>query len=118
MDRCRPDPSAHRGRSGGGEPLLDRAPRLRLGAPLRGGDLPGRPLARPAAPACVPLAAAAITGLLFALVHPQGWSLIPVLATMGAILCLLRLWRGTLLAPIAAHALHNGILMALLSLVF
>lgn len=58
-----------------------------------------------------------VTGLLFALAHPQGIAALPTLTALGALFALLRHWRGTLVAPIAAHALHNGMLVGLLHLV-
>lgn len=49
-------------------------------------------------------------GILFAAVHPQGWSAIPALGAVGMVLALLREWRGSLIAPMTAHALNNGTL--------
>ena len=40
-----------------------------------------------------------IVGLLFALVHPQGWTAIPVLGSIGAVLASVREWRGSLIGP-------------------
>ena len=57
------------------------------------------------------------TGFVFAAIHPQGIFAIPVLTSVGFVLCLLREWRGTLLAPIAAHALNNGFILSVLLLV-
>jgi membrane protease YdiL (CAAX protease family) len=59
---------------------------------------------------------ALISGLIFAAIHPQGWTLIPVLAGIGAVLAIIRQWRGTLISSITAHALHNGILVTLMIL--
>lgn len=56
---------------------------------------------------------AIISGLIFAAVHPQGWTVIPVLASIGAVLAIIRQWRDSLIPSIAAHALHNGILITL-----
>jgi membrane protease YdiL (CAAX protease family) len=53
------------------------------------------------------LAAAALVGLVFAFVHPQGLAGIPVLMAIGGWFGLLREWRGTLVPSIAAHAAHN-----------
>jgi membrane protease YdiL (CAAX protease family) len=50
---------------------------------------------------------ALLTSFLFAAVHPQGWTTIPLLASIGIVLSLLREWRLTLLAPMTAHALNN-----------
>ena len=55
-----------------------------------------------------PLLAALIQGLLFAAVHPQGVAAIPVLAALGIVFALIREWRGSLVAPMAAHAVHNA----------
>ncbi|MEE8587292.1 MAG: CPBP family intramembrane glutamic endopeptidase [Acidobacteriota bacterium] len=46
-------------------------------------------------------------GLVFALVHPQGLAALPVLASVGFVLCMIREWRGSLIACSTAHALHN-----------
>lgn len=48
------------------------------------------------------------TGLLFALIHPQGWMAVPVLGMIGFTLCAIRQWRGSIIAPMTAHALNNG----------
>jgi len=50
---------------------------------------------------------ALVTSFLFAAIHPQGWTTIPLLASIGIVLSLLREWRLTLLAPMTAHALNN-----------
>jgi len=57
--------------------------------------------------------AATFVGLLFAAIHPQGWAGIPVLAAIGFNLAVLRQWRGSIIAPIAAHALNNGTALTL-----
>jgi membrane protease YdiL (CAAX protease family) len=48
-----------------------------------------------------------IVGLLFAIIHPQGWIAVPLLATVGFILSAIREWRGSIIASISAHALNN-----------
>jgi membrane protease YdiL (CAAX protease family) len=60
--------------------------------------------------------AAAISGVIFAAVHPQGWAVVPALAAIGAVLALVRQWRGSLVASITAHALHNGMLVTVMVL--
>jgi membrane protease YdiL (CAAX protease family) len=54
------------------------------------------------------IAAAIIVGVIFASIHPQGWAGIPVLSAIGFNLAVLRQWRGSIIAPIVAHALNNG----------
>ncbi|TVQ81490.1 MAG: CPBP family intramembrane metalloprotease [Phycisphaeraceae bacterium] len=56
---------------------------------------------------------ALVTGFLFAAIHPQGWTFVPVLMALGINFAILRAWRGTLVAPITAHALHNGAILTL-----
>ena len=56
------------------------------------------------------------TGVLFAAVHPQGWTAIPALGAIGLVMALLREWRGSLIAPITAHALNNGTLFLIMIL--
>lgn len=56
------------------------------------------------------------SGLIFAAVHPQGWMAIPALTGMGFGFALIREWRGTLIASMTAHGLHNGILITTLLL--
>lgn len=58
-----------------------------------------------------------IVGVIFAAIHPQGWTFIPVLASIGFVLASLREWRGSLLAPITAHALNNFVMISLMMLV-
>jgi len=48
---------------------------------------------------------------LFAIIHPQGIIAVPALMSLAVTFALLREWRGSLVAPITAHALHNGALM-------
>jgi membrane protease YdiL (CAAX protease family) len=57
-----------------------------------------------------------ITGLIFAALHPQGWIAIPALAVIGFNLSVIREWRGSIIAPITAHALSNGSVVLILIL--
>lgn len=54
-------------------------------------------------------------GLAFAAIHPQGIAGIPFLATLALALALTREWRGSIIASVTLHAVHNG--LALLGLV-
>jgi membrane protease YdiL (CAAX protease family) len=53
--------------------------------------------------------AALLSGLLFAAVHPQGLLAVPLLAAVAWPMVHAREWRGSLLAPMAVHAWHNGL---------
>lgn len=58
--------------------------------------------------------ASLITGLVFAVIHPQGVGGVPVLAALGMNFCFMREWRGSLVAPMTAHALHNAFITIVL----
>jgi membrane protease YdiL (CAAX protease family) len=49
-----------------------------------------------------------IVGLIFAVIHPQGWIGVPILATIGFTLSAIREWRGSIIASVSAHALNNA----------
>ena len=65
-----------------------------------------------------PVLSAMIMGVLFAAIHPQGLMMIPALAGLAVGFALIREWRGSLIAPMTAHALHNGILVGFMWLAF
>ncbi|GEM_PF-902002 len=65
---------------------------------------------RPAVPAVL---AGVINASVFAVIHPQGWALAPALASLGFVFSLIREWRGSLIAPIVAHAAHNAFVITL-----
>lgn len=54
------------------------------------------------------------TGLLFAFMHGYGPLLVPPLIALAMLFALLREWRGSLIAAITAHWLHNFTLMLLM----
>jgi membrane protease YdiL (CAAX protease family) len=58
-------------------------------------------------------ASAALVAFIFAAIHPQGWTTIPALGMIAFILAALREWRGSILAPMAAHGFSNGVVMTL-----
>ena len=58
-----------------------------------------------------PILAALFVAFVFAAIHPQGWVAIPALMSLAVTFALLREWRGSLVAPVVAHAMHNGALM-------
>lgn len=59
------------------------------------------------------LAAGLASGLVFAVVHPQGVVAVPVLTLMGLAFSIARELRGSLIAPMVMHGLSNGLVLAL-----
>ena len=62
------------------------------------------------------IVSATLNGVIFAAIHPQGWVAVPALASLAVVFSAIREWRGSIWAPIAAHALNNGVVLALLVL--
>lgn len=60
-----------------------------------------------------PVAAAVLSSVLFAAIHPQGLVFVPVLGSLALAFCIMREWRGTINAPIVAHAINNGVVLSL-----
>ena len=58
--------------------------------------------------------AALFSSLIFAAIHPQGIVGIPVLTVLAFGFCLVRQWRGSLIAPMTMHAMHNTMATSLL----
>jgi len=56
---------------------------------------------------------APIVAFVFAIIHPQGWVAVPVLGSIAIVLAALREWRGSLIAPMVAHACNNFIVLTL-----
>jgi len=52
-----------------------------------------------------------VTATLFGFLHGYGPLLVFPLIALGFVFSMLREWRGSLIAPITAHALHNGVLI-------
>jgi len=63
------------------------------------------------------LASALLVGLLFAFMHGYGPIRTPPLIALALTFAMLREWRGSLIAPITAHFLHNVAVMGFLILV-
>jgi membrane protease YdiL (CAAX protease family) len=57
------------------------------------------------------LASATLASFVFAVVHPQGWMLIPALMALAFVFSVVREWRGTLIPSMVAHGVHNGVLV-------
>jgi len=51
----------------------------------------------------------------FAAVHPQGLLAIPALMGLAIAFGSMREWRGSLVAGMVTHGLHNGVLLAFLA---
>ena len=55
---------------------------------------------------------------VFAVIHPQGWAGVPAIMALAGTFSLLRMWRQSLIAPMTAHALNNGIMCAMMILLW
>lgn len=56
------------------------------------------------------LPGAVLGAFVFAVIHPQGWAGVPAIMVLACSFSLLRMWRQSLIAPMTAHALNNGIM--------
>ena len=56
---------------------------------------------------------APIVAFIFAIIHPQGWVAVPALGSIALVLAALREWRGSLIAPMVAHACNNFIVLTI-----
>jgi membrane protease YdiL (CAAX protease family) len=54
-----------------------------------------------------------VNSVIFAAIHPQGLIFIPVLGSLAVAFTLMREWRGTINAPIVAHAINNFVVLSL-----
>lgn len=59
------------------------------------------------------IAAALISAVCFAFMHGYPFLLLAPVFTLGIIFALLREWRGSIIAPITAHALHNATVLSI-----
>jgi membrane protease YdiL (CAAX protease family) len=62
------------------------------------------------------LAGTLLSAFIFAIVHPQGLAGVPAIMVIAMMLSTLRLARSSLIAPMTAHALNNGLISAMLCL--
>ena len=60
------------------------------------------------------VAAALVVGGMFAFMHSYGVLFTPPLIALGVTFCLLREWRGSLIASMTAHFVHNATLITLM----
>jgi membrane protease YdiL (CAAX protease family) len=64
------------------------------------------------------LAGLLLSAFVFAAIHPQGWAGVPAIMALAGSFSFLRLWRQSLIAPMTAHALNNGIMCVVLLLLW
>lgn len=64
------------------------------------------------------VASMAISGFLFAVIHPQGWVAIPALGALATGFAIAREWCGTIWPSVVAHAINNGLVTVLLFTLF
>lgn len=64
------------------------------------------------------LPGAVMSAFVFAVIHPQGWAGVPAIMALAGAFSLLRMWRRSLIAPMTAHALNNGIMCAMMLLLW
>jgi membrane protease YdiL (CAAX protease family) len=62
------------------------------------------------------IVASLIVAFIFAVIHPQGLAAVPALMGIAIVLAALREWRGSIVAPVVAHAINNGVILILLVL--
>lgn len=60
------------------------------------------------------LGGALVAAFIFAALHPQGLAAVPLLMMIALMVTALRLTRGSLVASMTAHAMNNGLIVALL----
>ncbi|MCB1275905.1 type II CAAX endopeptidase family protein [Prosthecobacter sp.] len=64
------------------------------------------------------LAGLLLSAFVFAVIHPQGWAGVPAIMALAGTFSLLRMWRHSLIAPMTAHALNNGIMCLMMLLLW
>ncbi|MEC9372363.1 MAG: type II CAAX endopeptidase family protein, partial [Planctomycetota bacterium] len=63
-----------------------------------------------------PIGAALLVAFVFAIIHPQGLIAVPALMSLAIVFAAIREWRGSVIAAITAHAIHNFCLISALML--
>ena len=53
-------------------------------------------------------AAAIVSALAFGLMHGYAWFMLTPVIALGGVFALMREWRGSLIAPMVAHCVHNA----------
>ena len=64
------------------------------------------------------LAGAVLGAFVFAVIHPQSWAGVPAIMVLAGSFSFLRMWRQSLIAPMTAHALNNGIMCVVMLLLW
>ncbi len=64
------------------------------------------------------LPGALLSAFVFAVIHPQGWAGVPAIMVLACSFAFLRMWRQSLIAPMTAHALNNGIMCVMMLLLW
>jgi membrane protease YdiL (CAAX protease family) len=59
------------------------------------------------------LVAAGVSSFIFAVIHPQGVLFTPALGGLAVSFCLYREARGSLIAPMVAHGIQNGVTLTM-----
>jgi membrane protease YdiL (CAAX protease family) len=59
------------------------------------------------------LVAAIGSSFIFAVIHPQGVLFVPALGGLAVGFCIFRELRGSLVAPMVAHAVNNAVTLAI-----
>jgi membrane protease YdiL (CAAX protease family) len=67
-------------------------------------------------PALSVLFSAVVVSFLFAVIHPQGFLMVPALMALALAFTLMREWRGTVLQSMIAHGINNAVATVLLFL--
>ncbi len=57
-----------------------------------------------------------LTAIIFAVIHPQGLAAVPALAGVAMVFGWLRAYRGSVVASVTAHAIHNGLICLIMLL--
>ena len=63
------------------------------------------------------LFSALLSSFIFAVIHPQGLVGVPVLTLLAVGFALIREWRGSVIAPMVMHFIHNSIVTFVLVLI-
>lgn len=61
---------------------------------------------------------AVLVAIVFAIIHPQGLVAVPALGALAIGFAMTREWRDSIIAPVIAHGLNNGLIMITLTLAF